>query len=385
MDPFLGQITLPYNFAPKNWALCEGQVADQPEHSFVLAARRSVRRRRPDEFRAAGSARASADRAGARAGAVGLHHRQPAGRGKCHADHRNHTASFARVSSFRLRGDDQCAEWRLPAEGQGGGRGGFTVNAYAAPGAAVSLAPGQVAPGGGRRAAAQQSSALSDFELVHCAAGNFPSAQLGPIEQARRGVGVRDHGGAISARSKPFRSILRRKAGRFAPDSFCRSIRTRRCSRCSAPVWRQRHDQFRAARSARTRRQRIRSGTGPRELCPRADWRPGVPYPDPERDGGRRPQPCHRCDEQRDDRRHERAEPRGNTGKRLFEPDGLSGGEYLRPSPADDRHGVARARWRTAAREPHAFPSRSTIASRSRESFPRATEAGSRGVQLKTI
>ncbi len=136
---------------------------------------------------------------------------------------------------------------------------------------------------------------------------------------------------------------------------------------------------FCAARSARAHRQRIWSGTGPRDLHPRTDGRRGVAHPDPERDAGRRPHPCRRGDEQRHDGRHERAEQCGHSGKRLFQPDGLAGGEYLQFGAADDRHGIAcprpaDSRTRTACRS-----SRSTIASRFRESSRRATERCGRG------
>ena len=38
MEPFLGQIQLfPYNFAPKGWAFCEGQILQISENSALFA------------------------------------------------------------------------------------------------------------------------------------------------------------------------------------------------------------------------------------------------------------------------------------------------------------------------------------------------------------
>ena len=62
-EPFLSEIRLmSFEFAPKGWALCNGQLlADQPEPSAVFTAGHDVRRRRADELRPSRSARSSAD------------------------------------------------------------------------------------------------------------------------------------------------------------------------------------------------------------------------------------------------------------------------------------------------------------------------------------
>ena len=54
-DPFIGEIKLvAFNYPPKGWALCNGQLLpDQPEPGAVLAARDDVRRRRARQLRPA--------------------------------------------------------------------------------------------------------------------------------------------------------------------------------------------------------------------------------------------------------------------------------------------------------------------------------------------
>ena len=77
----------------------------------------------------------------------------------------------------------------------------------------------------------------------------------------------------LSARSRCFRTTLPHLDGPFARANCCRSARTRRFSRCSAPVRRQRHDEFSAARSARPRPDRARPGAWAVEL--QHGWRSG--------------------------------------------------------------------------------------------------------------
>ena len=46
MDPFVAEIRIfAFNFPPKGWATCDGQLADLTEHRALLAARHHVRRR----------------------------------------------------------------------------------------------------------------------------------------------------------------------------------------------------------------------------------------------------------------------------------------------------------------------------------------------------
>ncbi len=62
------------------------------------------------------------------------------------------------------------------------------------------------------------------------------------------------HGRAVSVGNQDdVVRLSRQRAGRCATDSCCRSTRTRRCSRCSAPLRRQRADQLRPSGPARAR------------------------------------------------------------------------------------------------------------------------------------
>ena len=85
-EPFLSEIRLmSFNFAPKGWALCNGQLLPiNQNQALVLPARHDVRRQRPDELRASRPPRPGADprrrgftlgRAGRRAGAHALDRR----------------------------------------------------------------------------------------------------------------------------------------------------------------------------------------------------------------------------------------------------------------------------------------------------------------------
>ena len=66
-EPFIGEIRMfGFNFAPRGWAMCNGQLLRyQPEHRAVLAARHHLRRQRDLELPAA-------QPAGARAHAPGI-------------------------------------------------------------------------------------------------------------------------------------------------------------------------------------------------------------------------------------------------------------------------------------------------------------------------
>ncbi len=54
MEPFLGQIQLfPYNFAPRGWAPCDGQILQISQNTpFVCAAWYKLRRGWPKDLRA---------------------------------------------------------------------------------------------------------------------------------------------------------------------------------------------------------------------------------------------------------------------------------------------------------------------------------------------
>ncbi len=164
MDPFVGQITLfPYNFAPNGWALCEGQLLPISQHTALFSLLGT-------QFGGNGVSNFALP---------DLRGRAPIGQGQGQGPGLSpysmgsqqgvenvtltattvpaHSHAFPAFAKAATTNEPNGA---LPAEGQGGGRGGFTVNAYAAPGAAASLAPGQVA---------------------HAAGGGLPHSNLQPF------------------------------------------------------------------------------------------------------------------------------------------------------------------------------------------------------------
>ena len=62
-DPFVAEIRIfPFNFAPRGWAWCDGQLLPlSPEHRAVLAAGHDLRRRREIDLRPTRPARPCAD------------------------------------------------------------------------------------------------------------------------------------------------------------------------------------------------------------------------------------------------------------------------------------------------------------------------------------
>ena len=131
----------------------------------------------------------------------------------------------------------------------GSGRGcGEHLRAFA-PRPPRRLAAGQVGVSGGN----QPHTNLQPYLALNwCIAlqGIFPFAGL-EAERTTRAPGARRRmrpwPSRISVRSKLFRSILRHRDGRFARASCCRSISTRRCSRCWARLlWRRRRQHLRA-------------------------------------------------------------------------------------------------------------------------------------------
>ena len=70
MEPFVGQITLfPFFFAPRGWALCEGQLLPISQNAALFSLLGIIlRRKRRLELRAAGLARPGSDRPGPGAG-----------------------------------------------------------------------------------------------------------------------------------------------------------------------------------------------------------------------------------------------------------------------------------------------------------------------------
>jgi len=148
MEPFVGQITLfPYNFAPNGWALCEGQLLPISQNTALFSLLGT-------QFGGNGQTNFALP---------DLRGRAPVGQGQgpglslytvgqtqgaeqvtlTTTTVPPHSHAFPAFAAAATTNEPNGA---LPAEGHGGGRGGFSVNAYAAPGAAASLAPGQVAP-----------------------------------------------------------------------------------------------------------------------------------------------------------------------------------------------------------------------------------------------
>jgi microcystin-dependent protein len=154
MTPFLGQITLfPYNFAPVGWAFCQGQLLPISQNTALFSLLGT-------QFGGNGTSNFALP---------DLRGRVPNGQGQGPglppynvgsmqgAEHvtlitattPSHTHGFM---AFAVSATTNAPNGALPAEAHGAGRGGgFAVNTYTAPAAAVNLAAGQVAsvPGGG--------------------------------------------------------------------------------------------------------------------------------------------------------------------------------------------------------------------------------------------
>ncbi len=152
MNQFLGQIALfPYNFAPLNWAFCQGQVLPISEYTALFSL------------------------LGVQFGGDGirtfalpdLRGRVPIGQGQgpglssyvvgeqqgveqvalATATVPTHSHAFP---AFASAATTSAPNGALPAEGNQPGRGGgVAVNTYAAPGTAAALAAGQVVPAAG--------------------------------------------------------------------------------------------------------------------------------------------------------------------------------------------------------------------------------------------
>jgi microcystin-dependent protein len=153
-NPFIGQLTLfPYNFAPFGWAFCAGQLLPISQNTALFSLLGT-------QFGGDGKSNFALP---------DLRGRAPIGQGQgpglssyvmgtqqgveavtlTTATVPAHSHGFP---AFAAAATTNAPNGALPAEGQSGGRGGGAVNTYTAPGAAVSLAPGQVVPvtvGGG--------------------------------------------------------------------------------------------------------------------------------------------------------------------------------------------------------------------------------------------
>ena len=151
MEPFVGQITLfPFFFAPRGWALCEGQLLPISQNAALFSllginyggngtsnfALPDLRGRVPI---GQGQAPGGSDYViGSMQGeeAVTLLASQAP----------SHSHPFQAVAA---QATTNAPNGALPAEGHGSGRGAFPVNIYAPPQTRVPLASGQVAPAGG--------------------------------------------------------------------------------------------------------------------------------------------------------------------------------------------------------------------------------------------
>jgi microcystin-dependent protein len=150
VEPFVGQITLfPFFFAPRGWALCEGQVLPISQNTALFSL------------------------LGTYYGGNGvsnfalpdLRGRVPVGQGQGPGLSNYDIGSVQGVESVTLLASQvpphshpfpafaapattNAPSGALPAEGHGSGRGAVAVNTYAPLQTAVPLAPGQVAPAG---------------------------------------------------------------------------------------------------------------------------------------------------------------------------------------------------------------------------------------------
>jgi microcystin-dependent protein len=151
MEPFVGQITLfPFFFAPRGWALCEGQLLPISQYAALFSLLGTY-------YGGNGASNFALP---------DLRGRVPIGQGQgpgltnytigstqgvenvtLIASHSpSHSHPFPAVTTQATTNAPSGA-W--PAQGHGSGRGAFPVNIYAPPQTRVPLASGQVAPAGG--------------------------------------------------------------------------------------------------------------------------------------------------------------------------------------------------------------------------------------------
>jgi microcystin-dependent protein len=155
MNPFLGQITLfPFFFAPRGWALCEGQLLPISQNTALFSllgtfyggngvsnfALPDLRGRAPvGQGQGPGLSNYAIGSVQGVEAVTLLASQSP-----------SHSHPFQAVSAQATTNSPSGA---LPAQAHGSGRGGgFPVNIYAALQTAVPLASGQVASAGGGQA-----------------------------------------------------------------------------------------------------------------------------------------------------------------------------------------------------------------------------------------
>ena len=151
MEPFVGQITLfPFFFAPKGWALCEGQLLPISQYTALFSLLGTY----------------YGGNGVSNFGLPDLRGRVPIGQGQAPgltnytlgsvqgaeavtllaSQSPSHSHPFPAVAA---QATTNAPSGALPAQAHGSGRGAFPVNTYAALQTAVHLASGQVGPAGG--------------------------------------------------------------------------------------------------------------------------------------------------------------------------------------------------------------------------------------------
>ena len=215
-EPFLSEIRImSFGFAPKGWALCNGQLlAHQPEPGAVLAARHDLRRRRPGELRAArprGPRRRSTSGAATRWASAAASRRT-----RCRSPSCRRTRTSLQRHRRRRRTTVHAGQ---PASCWSQSTGDARLRPRRQP-----RRPWRQQTIEQRRRLARRTSNMQPFlTLSFCIAlqGIFPSARP---EEADRWHNP------TSARSGCSPATSPRPAGCSARDSSCRSPRTRRCS-----------------------------------------------------------------------------------------------------------------------------------------------------------
>ena len=150
MEPFLGQITLfPFNFAPKGWAFCQGQLLPISQNTALFSLLGTY-------YGGNGTTTF---------GLPDLRGRVPVGQGQgpglsdydiggvqgvetvtlLATQSPSHSHPF---QAFAVQATTNAPSGALPAQGHSTGRGAPAVNTYAPPQTAVPLASGQVNPAG---------------------------------------------------------------------------------------------------------------------------------------------------------------------------------------------------------------------------------------------
>jgi microcystin-dependent protein len=150
MEPFLGQITLfPFNFAPKGWAFCQGQLLPISQNTALFSLLGTY-------YGGNGTTTF---------GLPDLRGRVPVGQGQGPGLSNYAIGSMQGVETvtllapqspphshpfpaFAVPATTNAPSGALPAQGHSTGRGAPAVNTYAPPQTAVPLASGQVGPAG---------------------------------------------------------------------------------------------------------------------------------------------------------------------------------------------------------------------------------------------